>query len=148
MPHSPAALKAQPAFPSAAPSPSHSACVQTDSVKYTKKNEAAKPFEAGGEASLEFYCNRGNCSLFMLAGHTKKRPHNLVLGRLYDFHMYDMLELGVDKFTPMKAFPGASKVQAGNKVRREGGRVWCRQEAGAALRLGCAGGGVVAAAAA
>jgi hypothetical protein len=114
--------------------------VQTDSVKYTKKNEAAKPFEAGGEASLEFYCNRGNCSLFMLAGHTKKRPHNLVLGRLYDFHMYDMLELGVDKFTPMKAFPGASKVQAGNKVRREGGRAWCRQKAGAAPRLGCDGG--------
>lgn len=82
--------------------------LQLESVKYTRKNENVKPFEAGGEQSLEFYCNRSNCSLFCLASHTKKRPHNLVLGRMFDFHMYDALELGVTDYKGIKQFGSAA----------------------------------------
>eukprot|EP00955_Chlamydomonas_euryale_P005593 59369-Chlamydomonas_euryale.AAC.2 len=54
---------------------------QTESVKYTRRNENVRPFEVGGEASLEFYARKGGCGLFALGSHSKKRPHNLVLGR-------------------------------------------------------------------
>mmetsp|Transcript_41304 Transcript_41304/g.123338 ORF Transcript_41304/g.123338 Transcript_41304/m.123338 type:complete len:150 (-) Transcript_41304:3596-4045(-) len=54
---------------------------RTESVKYTRRNENVRPFEVGGEASLEFYARKGGCGLFALGSHSKKRPHNLVLGR-------------------------------------------------------------------
>lgn len=78
-----------------------------------------KPFEAGGEAPLEFFCNNSNCSVFVLGSHSKKRPHNLTLGRLYDFHLYDCLELGVEHHRPIKAFKGAGTAQVGNKVGQQ-----------------------------
>jgi ribosome production factor 2 len=90
-----------------------------DSVKFTRKNESAKPFESGGEASMEFYCNKSNCSLFVLGSHTKKRQHNLVFGRMFDFHLYDCLELGVTSFKSIKDFgSAATSAQIGNKVCR------------------------------
>jgi ribosome production factor 2 len=90
---------------------------QTESVKFSRKNEDIRPFEAGGESSLEFYCNKGNCSLFALGTHTKKRPHNLTLGRLFDFRLYDVIELGVDRFEAIKSFgKAAATAQVGNKV--------------------------------
>jgi Brix domain len=92
--------------------------LQLESVKYTRKNENVRPFEAGGEASLEFYCNRSNCSLFTLASHSKKRPHNLVIGRLFDFHLYDAIELGIMNYNGIKDFgAAATAAQMGNKVR-------------------------------
>ncbi len=77
-----------------------------------------QPFEAGGEAKLEAYANKSNCSLFVLGSHTKKRPHNLVLGRMYDFHLYDALELGVQRHKAIREFKGAAAAQVGNKVSR------------------------------
>ncbi|GFR40757.1 hypothetical protein Agub_g1369, partial [Astrephomene gubernaculifera] len=84
--------------------------------KFTRKNENVRPFEPGGETSLEFYCNKNNCPLFVLGSHTKKRPHNIVIGRMFDFHLYDALELGVDEFKAMKNFGAAgAAAQIGNK---------------------------------
>ena len=92
--------------------------VQADGVKFTRKNEDCRPFEPGGEAHLEFYTNKSNCSLFVLGSHTKKRPHNLVLGRMFDFRLYDAVELGVENFEPIRAFKAAATgCQSGNKVR-------------------------------
>ena len=65
--------------------------VQADAVKYSRNNADMRPFEAGGESLLESHCARNNCSLFALGSHQKKRPHNLVLGRLFDFRLYDMV---------------------------------------------------------
>ncbi len=76
-----------------------------------------RPFETGGETSLEFYCNRNNCPLFVVGSHTKKRPNNLVIGRMFDFHLYDAIEVGVDEFAPIKSFGNAGTgAQMGNKV--------------------------------
>lgn len=36
--------------------------------------------------------------------HSKKRPNNLVLGRLYDHHVYDLVEVGVENLKPMESF--------------------------------------------
>eukprot|EP00877_Chromochloris_zofingiensis_P000399 jgi/Chrzof1/1035/Cz01g37260.t1 len=86
-----------------------------DGQKFTRKNPDVKPFEPGGEVPLQFFANKANCSLFALGSHSKKRPHNLVLGRLYDFHLYDALELGIELCKPLSEFKGAAAAQAGNK---------------------------------
>ncbi|KAI8321751.1 brix domain-containing 1 [Martensiomyces pterosporus] len=36
--------------------------------------------------------------------HSKKRPHNLILGRTFNYQIMDMIELGVERCTPMKEF--------------------------------------------
>ena len=36
--------------------------------------------------------------------HSKKRPNNLVIGRTYDHHIYDLVEVGVQNFKPMESF--------------------------------------------
>lgn len=36
--------------------------------------------------------------------HSKKRPDNLVIGRTYDHHIYDLVEVGVENFKPMETF--------------------------------------------
>jgi ribosome production factor 2 len=63
--------------------------------------------QVGGEQRLEFYANKAGCGLFALGSHTKKRPHNLVLGRFFDGHLYDALELGVEGFKSIQAFGNA-----------------------------------------
>lgn len=98
-----------------------------EAVKYSRKNESVQPFEAGGETSLEFYAERSNCGLFVLGSHSKKRPHNLVLGRFFDGRLLDCLELGVERYASIDSFGAAADAQLGNKVRRtrrkrEGGR--------------------------
>ena len=72
--------------PPAHPHPSISPFfLQIDSVKFSRHNPELKPFEGGGEAALERHCAHQNCSLFALGSTQKKRPHNLVMGRLFDF---------------------------------------------------------------
>ena len=52
------------------------------------------PFE--DESSLEFLCQKNDAGLFVLANHNKKRPHNLTFGRIFDGHLLDMYEFGVE----------------------------------------------------
>lgn len=86
-------------------------------MKFSRSNPDVRPFEAGGEAALEVQCSRNNCSLFALGSHQKKRPHNLVLGRLYDFRLYDAVEFGVRQYRSVQSFGGgAAQAQLGNKV--------------------------------
>lgn len=40
--------------------------VQTDAVLFTRRNEDVRPFEPGGEASLEFFADKADCGLFCL----------------------------------------------------------------------------------
>ncbi|EPS67718.1 hypothetical protein M569_07056, partial [Genlisea aurea] len=75
-----------------------------DSVKFSRKNENIKPFESGGETSLEFFSSKTDCSLFLFGSHSKKRPNNLVIGRTYDHHIYDLVEVGIENFRSMASF--------------------------------------------
>lgn len=68
--------------------------------KMQRKNDIL-PFEAGGETHLENLARLNDCSLFALTNHTKKRPHNLVLGRMFGFRILDMMEFGVSEYQPM-----------------------------------------------
>ena len=87
-------------------------------MKYTRRNQNMRPFEAGGEAALERYANKLDCGLFVLGSHSKKRPHCMTLGRIFDGHLYDLCELSVQRFRSLQDFASTGAgVQAGNKVR-------------------------------
>ena len=68
-------------------------------VSYNQKNDI-RPFE--DLTKLEFHCKKNDSSLFMLGNHNKKRPHNLILGRMYDYNLLDMIELGVENFKSLQ----------------------------------------------
>jgi len=72
---------------------------------FTKRN-MTRPFE--DPSSVEFLCKANDASLFSYVSHSKKRPQNLVLGRLFDFQILDMIEMSVDSttFKPMSVFEG------------------------------------------
>ncbi|XP_072018868.1 ribosome production factor 2 homolog [Amphiura filiformis] len=70
-------------------------------VMFQKKN-MLRPFE--DQTQLEFFSNKNDASLFLFGSHSKKRPHNLVMGRLFNHLILDMIELGVDNFKSMYEF--------------------------------------------
>ncbi|XP_048768209.1 ribosome production factor 2 homolog [Ostrea edulis] len=82
-----------------------------NSVSYKRKN-ILRPFE--DETPLEFFAKKTDASLFLFGSHNKKRPNNLVLGRFFDFHILDMIELGLEKFVSMADFHGG-KCSEGTK---------------------------------
>lgn len=61
--------------------------------KKLKKRNGFHPFE--GREHLEFLGFKNDCSLFCFTSDSKKRPHNVVVGRHFDFHILDMVELGI-----------------------------------------------------
>ncbi|KAM5164366.1 ribosome production factor 2 homolog [Mantella aurantiaca] len=70
-------------------------------VFYKKKN-MTRPFE--DQTSVEFFSKKSDSSLFVFGSHNKKRPNNLIFGRLYDFHVLDMIELGMEKYVSLNEF--------------------------------------------
>ena len=88
-------------------------------INYNEKNDI-RPFE--DVTKMEFYCKKNDSSLFMLGklnvsrsnhrrhsfsltclgNHNKKRPHNLILGRMFDYQLLDMVELGLENFKSLQ----------------------------------------------
>uniref|UniRef100_A0A3B4YD37 Ribosome production factor 2 homolog n=1 Tax=Seriola lalandi dorsalis TaxID=1841481 RepID=A0A3B4YD37_SERLL len=62
----------------------------------------------------EFFSKKTDCSLFLFGSHNKKRPNNLIFGRLFDFHVLDMIELGIEKFVSLSDIK-TSKCPEGTK---------------------------------
>lgn len=83
-----------------------------DAKQFTKKNEI-HVFE--DETKVEFLTEKNDASCFMIASHTKKRPNNLILGRTFDGHIFDLLELGVENFTSVTEINCKSKKAPGSK---------------------------------
>lgn len=67
-----------------------------DARMMTKRN-VTRPFE--DISMLEFLCKKNDSSLFLFGSHTKKRPNNLVFGRMFDWSILDMIEFGVNPKT-------------------------------------------------
>lgn len=80
-------------------------------INFSKKN-AIHPFEDA--SSLEFFAGKNDASMFVTGMHSKKRPHNLVLSRMFDGRVLDQLEVGVDAFTAMAGFD-SPKASLGTK---------------------------------
>ncbi|CAG0902085.1 unnamed protein product, partial [Cyprideis torosa] len=79
---------------------------------FGRKNDV-RPFE--DIAPVEQFARQHGAAIFGVGSHSKKRPHNVVLGRLFNEHLLDMFELGVDFFLPISMFPSTSKVAEGTK---------------------------------
>ncbi|RKP24210.1 Brix-domain-containing protein [Syncephalis pseudoplumigaleata] len=75
-------------------------------IHFTKKNDI-RPFE--DETPLEFLSQKNDASLFAVGSHSKKRPHNIVLGRMFDHHLLDMIEIGLDRFVSMNDYKAGMK---------------------------------------
>lgn len=56
-----------------------------------KKNENIHPFE--DPSSLEFLALKNDCGLVVFGTHSKKRPNNITLLRVFDGRLLDMVEL-------------------------------------------------------
>lgn len=87
----------------------------SESIKLTSRKHDILPFETGGEVEIEGYSSKSDASLFVLGNHTKKRPDNVVMGRLYDFKLYDMMEFGVENYKGVGSFKASTIPQLGNK---------------------------------
>ncbi|KIW20144.1 hypothetical protein PV08_00719 [Exophiala spinifera] len=62
-----------------------------DSVLLNKKNSDIYPFE--DPASLEFLAQKNECGVVVFGTHSKKRPNNIILLRIFDGKLLDMAEL-------------------------------------------------------
>lgn len=85
---------------------------------YTKKLAKRNAFHAwDGTSHLEFLGFKNDCSLFCFGSDSKKRPHNLVLGRQFDFKVLDMIELGILAMDPLnlEAVAGQNVASVGSK---------------------------------
>lgn len=82
-----------------------------DSDFYNQKN-TIRPFEDFNE--IERFSQKHDVSLFALGNSNKKRPDNLILGRLYDHKMLDMIEFGVKNFKAIEEF-SCEKIPSGTK---------------------------------
>ncbi len=70
-----------------------------------KKANVILPFE--DESKLEFLAHKNDASLFMLGTNSKKRPDNVVMGRMFDFHVLDMVEVAITNLRPAATFKAA-----------------------------------------
>lgn len=62
-----------------------------DSVLLNKKNENIHPFE--DPSSLEFLALKNDCGVVVFGTHSKKRPNNITILRMYDGKLLDIAEL-------------------------------------------------------
>ena len=71
------------------------------------RKNALHPFEGGeNETTLEFMSQRNDAAFLLLATHSKKRPDNLVFIRTFDYHVLDMIELGITAFESIRSIGG------------------------------------------
>ncbi|KAJ2226478.1 rRNA-binding ribosome biosynthesis protein rpf2 [Coemansia sp. RSA 1722] len=82
-----------------------------EAINFTKKNEI-HPFD--DETSIEFFARKNDSSLFAVGIHSKKRPHNLILGRTFNHQILDMVELGIEQCKSMEELK-SKMCSVGNK---------------------------------
>lgn len=62
-------------------------------IKRYSRNNDILPFE--DYSDIEQFCKKNYCSLFTFFSHNKKRPMDVIFGRLFNYHMMEMYEFGV-----------------------------------------------------
>lgn len=69
--------------------------------KLTRSNDIT-PFE--DTSSIQFLVDKNDCNLFLFGSSSKKRPDNIVLGRIFEQELLDMVELGIKQYKAMSEF--------------------------------------------
>ncbi|KAF7294405.1 Brix domain-containing protein [Mycena kentingensis (nom. inval.)] len=84
-------------------------------IGFSKKNDI-HPFDAASTsiASLEFWAQKNDASMFVIAQTTKKRPNCLTFVRMFDYRVLDMLEVSVESCVGMPDIK-TPKCTPGNK---------------------------------
>jgi len=82
-----------------------------NSTHLVKKN-IMRPFD--DPTPMEYLSQKNDHSLFMFGCDSKKRPDNLIMGRMFDHHVLDMFEFGIERLVQMEKFAGP-KVTLGIK---------------------------------
>ncbi|XP_059057412.1 ribosome production factor 2 homolog [Achroia grisella] len=82
-----------------------------DAAYLSRKNDFV-PFEDA--TIIEKMCDKKDAALFGVGSHSKKRPHNIILGRTFNYNVLDLIELGAENFKSMSEFQNM-KVLAGLK---------------------------------
>lgn len=67
------------------------ALTKPEAVTLNKKNKDIYPFEDA--ASLEFLALKNDCGVVVFGTHSKKRPNNITILRIFDGRILDMVEL-------------------------------------------------------
>lgn len=83
------------------------------STALLRKKLDMSPFEDA--LPLERAAKRQDASLFAVGSHSKKRPHNLVIGRMFDSQLLDMVEFGVTNYKTMEKSAATVNVADGSK---------------------------------
>jgi len=86
-------------------------CTKSDAGDPKRKDDFL-PFE--DIQPIERLCRKNDASLFAVTTNNKKRPNNVVLGRLYNHQLLDMVEMGVEDFKSLMSFKNG-KVSVDNK---------------------------------
>ena len=81
-------------------------------VQMMKQKNDILPFE--DITPIEKFAFKYDASLFMIATHNKKRPHNLIMGRMYEHMLLDMIEFGIENYKGLKDFK-VEKITSGIK---------------------------------
>lgn len=73
-----------------------------------KRTHDVYPFE--DVSVVESTSVKYDCSLFAVGSHQKKRPDNLTLGRVFDGHVLDMFEMGVENYKGCDKYAAAEHI--------------------------------------
>ncbi|XP_065082910.1 ribosome production factor 2 homolog [Ochlerotatus camptorhynchus] len=71
-------------------------------VRLMRRNNDVTLFEDA--TPLEQLAKSNDCHLFMFGSSSKKRPNNLIVGRIYDEQVLDMMELGIANYKGLQDF--------------------------------------------
>ncbi|XP_055606996.1 ribosome production factor 2 homolog [Uranotaenia lowii] len=71
-------------------------------VSLMRRNNDVTMFEDA--TPLEQLAKSNDCHLFIFGSSSKKRPNNLILGRIYDEQVLDMFELGIKQYKSLQEF--------------------------------------------
>lgn len=82
-----------------------------DARKLSKKNDITI-FE--NVVPVEELCRKNETPLFVFGCNNKKRPDNVVFGRMFDYRLLDMIELGIEAYNGLNDFTTA-KITLGTK---------------------------------
>lgn len=69
---------------------------------FLRTGKDVHPFDDIGP--IEQMSSKQGCALFVCGTHQKKRPDNIVFGRLFADHLLDMFEFGVSGYKAMGTF--------------------------------------------